>query len=610
MPGTRLRSLAIATSLAAVVICFAAAQGTYFPTAWGWASLLLLWAAGLFLVLSLRVEVGRAEIVEIALLASLSVWIVISLIWSRSTPETVEEFERTLVYLAGAAAFVLLARPAIIEHLLAGILAALTGICLYALITRLFPRELSADVFGGYRLSTPVGYWNALGLVGAMGALLSIGFVGSRRALIQRMLAAASVPVLVTTAYFTFSRGTWVALAAGLVFVFAASPQRYRMASALLTLVPAAAVAVFLASRSQGLTETGSSLAAASRDGHRLAIWLSVLVAVSAGCTAVLQALEQRWERVGQIAALTLAGVVVATVVAGVIAAGGPADLARRGYDRFTSAPSSSSDLNQRLFNVSSSGRVMQWRVAWNEFTEHPILGTGAGTYEIYWNETRPSAATVRDTHNVYLETIAELGVVGLGLLLGVLAIPFLGVRARREPLVVAALAAYTALLVDVVYEWDWELPGVFLPGFLCGLAALVAARDETRTIAISRRARAILLGAVGVCAAFAFVALIGNISASRAQSAVDHGHYAKALSNAQRAADWAPWSGRPWFILGTAQARLGRNVEAVKSLRTAIRKDPTNYRYWLALSAVSSGKERLAALQQVFRLNPRYRSS
>lgn len=100
-------------------------------------------------------------------------------------------------------------------------------------------------------------------------------------------------------------------------------------------------------------------------------------------------------------------------------------------------------------------------------------------------------------------------------MLLGVLAIPFGEIRARRDPLVPAALGAYTALLVHFTYDWDWELPAVTLAGLFCGLAALVAARDGSRTVILGTRSRTALLGAIGVCASSASVAVI----ATRAQA-------------------------------------------------------------------------------------------
>ena len=41
------------------------------------------------------------------------------------------------------------------------------------------------------------------------------------------------------------------------------------------------------------------------------------------------------------------------------------------------------------------------------------IVGSGAGTWERYWNRDRPSAGTVRNVHNLYLEALATLGIIG-----------------------------------------------------------------------------------------------------------------------------------------------------------------------------------------------------
>ena len=289
------------------------------------------------------------------------------------------------------------------------------------------------------------------------------------------------------------------------------------------------------------------------------------------------------------------------------VAGGGPVHLAKRGYGDFTSNLTTSSNLNSRLFSLSSHGRTQLWHVAWRQFEAHPVFGGGGGSFEQYWNRNRPSVQTVRDAHSVYLQTLAELGVPGLVMLLGVLAIPFAGFRARGQPLVPVALGAYAGLLVHFAYDWDWQLPGVTLAGLFCGLAALVAGRERSRAVVLGTRARAILLGAAGVCAAFTVVALVGNIAVSRAQSAVNDGRYGKAESNARRATEWAPWSARSWVLLGQAQAGLSRDPEAVDSLRRAVASDPTNYRYWLGLAAVAQGRERVRALQEAFRLNPRF---
>ena len=74
----------------------------------------------------------------------------------------------------------------------------------------------------------------------------------------------------------------------------------------------------------------------------------------------------------------------------------------------------------------------------------HPVLGTGAGTYEFTWLRKTPIGGTVRDAHSLYLEMGAESGIVGLLLSLALvvaLLSPFAGLKradprsGRRSPL-------------------------------------------------------------------------------------------------------------------------------------------------------------------------------
>ena len=69
-----------------------------------------------------------------------------------------------------------------------------------------------------------------------------------------------------------------------------------------------------------------------------------------------------------------------------------------------------------------------------------PLLGEGAGSFSRTWLRERPVANEARDAHNLYLETLAELGPIGLVLLLLVLVTPSEwcpasgATRARRSP--------------------------------------------------------------------------------------------------------------------------------------------------------------------------------
>ena len=118
----------------------------------------------------------------------------------------------------------------------------------------------------------------------------------------------------------------------------------------------------------------------------------------------------------------------------------------------------------------------------------------------------------VLDAHSLYVETLAELGPFGLGLLVCALGLPILAaVKARHHPLAGVAGGGYTAYLVHAGLDWDWEMPAVTLAGLLCGVALVVAARQGNGQIAIGPRGRvAFALAAVAIAA----LALGGSIVA------------------------------------------------------------------------------------------------
>jgi hypothetical protein len=66
------------------------------------------------------------------------------------------------------------------------------------------------------------------------------------------------------------------------------------------------------------------------------------------------------------------------------------------------------------------------WKIAWAQFQESPVVGTGAGTFQYYGRLFRPSHITgdPEYVHNDYLQLLSEYG--GVGLLLGLV---FLGVH-------------------------------------------------------------------------------------------------------------------------------------------------------------------------------------
>ena len=331
-----------ALAAAVPVAGLALLDGGYFATSWGWAALGLSWVATLALVLR---DPGRPSVLEavfLAALAGLAAWMVVSSAWSSASPAILEA-ERALVYVAGAPALAVTAERESFVQVLGGLAVAIAGIAGYALFTRLFPDLTGAyDPDPAYQLSEPYGYWNALGIVVAIGTLLALGFAiraGSRP---RRALAAAALPVLAATLFFTFSRGSVLALAIGVAAAVALDSRRLALVTNGLVLAPVPGVTVWLCSRSDALSRQGFPLEDAARDGHRLAPAIVVLAALSAALSLAASALAGR-VRVGRRARLAYAAVLVVLAVAAVgavlVRVGGPVALVTRGYTAFNAPP-------------------------------------------------------------------------------------------------------------------------------------------------------------------------------------------------------------------------------------------------------------------------------
>ena len=589
-----------------------AANGGYFPSQWGWSAIALLLVVATALVVRTSVALGPLEWTMLGGLVAFAAWVALSTVWSVSSAQPVLETERDLVYVAAVAALFCVASRRSFPWVAGALLAAIYSVAMYPLATRLFPGEVvEYPPSIGYQLAAPFGYWNALGVFVAMGVLLAIGFAAHGRSAALRAASAAALVPLVCTLYLTFSRGAWLALAAAAVVVLALDPERLRLGVVVLALAPAPALGIVLASRSHALTRQGAELAAAARDGHRVAAALVALALVQATVSLALHGVARRValdRRVGLAAATLL--VVLGGVGGGlaIARAGGPTKLVGNAYDAFVSPERpTGEDLNSRLVNLSGSGRADYWRVAWREFTENPVLGGGAGSYERYWVRDRPNAFFARDAHNLYLEVLAELGPIGLLLLCVALGTPLVAaVRLRRRPLVAAAAGAYVAFLLHAAIDWDWEMSGLTMTALLCGAAVVVAARPERPVRPLTVPVRAAALALVVPLVAFAFVLQVGNAAIASAARAVDRGDAARATAQARRAKAWNPWSYQPWELLGEVQLARGDLRTARQSFRTALAKDHANWNLWLDLAKTTKGPTRRQALARAAALAPR----
>ncbi len=602
----------VALSAGGIVTGLGAADGGYFASSWSWGLLACLWMSVIIVAVGARPRLARAEIPVPVALAAITGLALASTLWSNGTRALLDG-QRTLLYAGLVFTALLLIRRAAVPQLLGGVLGGIVTISGYSLLERLAPDRFgNFDPVAGYRLAGTIGYWNGLGIFAAVGIVLAFGFVARGRSLAVRALAAGSLVVLASTLYFTFSRGATIALAIGLLAAMAFDPRRLQLIGAGLVVAPAPAIGVLVASRSDALTHQSSRFAAAVHEGHRLAFVLALLGAAAAVAALGVGLAERRivLRRAHRLAfggVLTALAVVVLAIA--FVRFGGPVTIAHRAYDGFAAPPAATGDnLNKRLFSFSGNGRADLWHAAWRDYVHHPWLGSGAGSYEQWWLQHRPTALKVRDAHNLYLETLAELGPIGLLLLSVVVGVPLAAaVRARAHPLVPAAAGSFAAWAVHAAVDWDWELAAVTSAALLCGVACLVAARREDEEArSLSGRARAVALAATVVLAGVAFIGLVGNLAASESAKAARSGNWAAAAARARRAIDWAPWSADPWKLLGEAQLGVGNTRAAERSFRKAIAKNPGDWNLYLELARATTGRVQLAALADAARLNPR----
>jgi O-antigen ligase/polysaccharide polymerase Wzy-like membrane protein len=602
------RTYVVAAAVAAIVTAANASQGAYFSQSWGWVALAFLVPSTVLLILD-RVEApGRLRIAFATLMVALAAWVALSSFWSISSPASIREVERALVYVAVALAVVLVLRrgdgPAVVAGASLGILLIVS----YGLTTHLAPDHFGPpdDRFNTSRLAAPLGYWNSFGLLAAIGVLLVLGAAAHARRCRHAVPAAGVLPLLVVALYFTFSRGSWVALVLGVGATLVLDPRRLRLIWTLLLIAPASCIAVAIAWQQDALTTEDAPLTLGVTQGRRLAWILALLVVLSAALGWFAYRVADRvhiTSRVRRIVNVALAIAALSGVVIGLFAAvrtDAVSDLRRR-FDTETRG----AVLNDRLFSVAGNGRSETISVAWDMAARHPVVGTGAGTFEYVWYRERPSRQVVRDAHSLYVETLGELGVVGALLLIALLLVPVAGgVLARRSRFIAPATGAYLAWVTAAALDWHWEMVGVTTTAFVAGSAGLLATeRGQRRPLSPSVRKG--LLAAGVVLSVVATWSLVGNQALFAGRDAIARKDWREARSDARRARALLFWSHEPDFAFADAAAGLGDREATLRAYRDAVDKDPNNWIAWIRLARVARGAERDAAYHRVRELNP-----
>jgi O-Antigen ligase len=578
----------------------------------------------------------RAAIAVGGPLAAFALFTGLSLIWAESGEKAFAEFDRVLLYLGVFALAVVAGTRENARRWRDGMAIGLVAVGALALASRLFADLVSetdlASLLPGIeeRLGYPVDYWNGLAILVGLAFPLLLSCATEERRPIVAGFAVAPVPVLVAVIYLASSRGgAATAIVGTAVFIAFGARRLAALAAVICAAAGSAAVTAILSARPE-LVDGPLNSAAAASQGESAAP-LIVLVCLATGLVYALGSRLAPPLRFRPGPALRR-GLAVAGVVAavGAIVAVDPGER----FDRFKRAPSESGGSAEGGFTEShllyggGSGRWQFWSAAVDEFETRPVVGRGAGSYEAWWAEHASFSYFVRDAHSLYAETLGELGLMGLGLLVAALGggLVVAASRLRRRSKAMRSLtagfaAAFVAFLFAAAIDWAWELTVIAVVGFLClGLLCgpATAPSDgadparEPRT-GRGRRSWALRAGLV-VCGLTVVVAqgipLLAQHQVRASQEAAARGDGKAALERALAARDLQGWAASPHLQIALVEEQMGRLVPARRAIADAIERDRSDWRSWLVSARLEakSGHERSARgrLREARRLNPR----
>jgi tetratricopeptide (TPR) repeat protein len=570
---------------------------------------------------------GRPLRWAVGLIGGLALLSAISSLWSGSVELSVIEADRVLAYLGFfLAAFLIAQTDERRQRFAEGLAIAVAAVALLGLAGRLLPHvlEVGNSLGSGARLRYPLGYWNANGAMAGIAVAMLLWLSRRSAWAALRWAAAAAIPAVLLSLYFTFSRGGLLSLliAAGCLVVL--SRDRLWLLGTLAAGALGAVPAVLYVQAHESISHN-YALQATVDQGARTLAFLAAGVALALLLFAALRRLEARGgQRTGRAVALSrnprlLRGIALG---AAILALGAAIAVGGRAWHQF-----SSSDIQfpnnpeQHFGQLSGAGRHEFWKVAVEGFEEKPLLGTGAGTYRFSWDRHRSISLNTLVAHSLYLEAFSELGIVGgvlvLALVGTLLWIGFSAWRASAPPRrdrYAALLAAMLAFAVGAGLDWFWQIAALGAVFFLAG-GVLVSVRCAQ--LASARRDEEGGFGLVAGGLAIAWIAalalvgpLLVDYEIKQSQSAAAAGSLESAVDHADSARSIEPFAASPYLQLGLLAESQGEYAAARERLTQAIERQDRDWSLYYLRSRVEheAGEASAAAadLERARELNPR----
>jgi len=457
-------------------------------------------AAGIFALLLVTIfvdgfygDITRTGWILVALLGALAGIKGLSMTWTISEAETVKEILRCSMYLATflivLAALSSIRQVGPLMDIAVLIVATVAG---YGLLQKISPIQYPVTSLDSVRIDSTVDYVNTLAVVLGMGIALALARMTQVRNAVFRGLYAVLILAFLVALYLTASRGGIASLGIGLIFLFVLSSHRLRMLTNLLLLSAPGAWLVFEMRNLEGLSRADVPDNLKIADGTTFGNYLIVALAVAFVLQLGYSLLANRYELMpmGRRALGILAvGVILLTACAGAFVVVNHYGGIGNTYSTLVTKPDNTKDVNKRLASASIGFRQDYWKVAWESWKEHPLTGTGAGTFQFTWLKDRPIDTGVKQVHNLYLEQGTETGVFAF-LALIAFAVTLVGYTVRAiwrsraggdQRVLLAGLGAtIVTYFVSSTIEWHWYIPASTLFFFfLAAMTAKFAAKPE-----------------------------------------------------------------------------------------------------------------------------------
>jgi O-Antigen ligase/Tetratricopeptide repeat len=605
--------------------------GYFDLSVWGPLTLGLVVAAIGLLFAHQAVPTGIRAVAVVGLLA-FACWCLISIGWAESGDRALTEGDRWILYGLYLLVLVLLVADRVdAEVLLAATAAGVVGVAAYDVL-RLLGSD-NQELFSGTRLLEPLGYVNGLGGFFLLGFWPLAAVAERVRQPLLAGVAAGAAALLASLVVLTDSRGTLFAFAASALLLLVLLPGRNRRAWLLLLVIVGVALAwgpltdVTQALRSPIANPPVETI----QHGVRVALLASAGVAVAWALAVWLVGVA--FARSGKSAtsasrasAAALAAIVLVAVVGAAATVDDPVGKVSDQYESFTELEPTVNGASR--FTSGGGNRYDYWRIAWHQFTDHPLDGLGAGNYDRTYFLERQTDEDVRQAHSIELQTLGETGLIGALLLGAFFVAVFIGAwrraaAARARPAeigaTVTALGMFTVWLAQTSVDWLHLIPG--LTGIALGAAAILLRRDpgdgdgETarsglRPVPAIALGGAVLLGALAIL--FVGRATLAEHLRSNARSELT-AQPAEALTSASESLSLNGDSPQGYYLEAAALARLGDYQAAKRALREAIEREPHNYVSWALLGDLLTRRgaiePALRAYGQAAALNPRDRS-